>query len=274
MSKFNLPFQVDQVVEVKSFEDGYRGAWFRCKILDIFTERKELHYRLEYVDYPDETIHTTQVYQRFKGGKEKHRMIRPPYPPVCHESEFQGNTEEPLLVIHGSWKVGDLVDWYQDDCYWSGTIMEMKEDEAVQMELIPPPYGQGEEYKALCKDLRPSLEWSPEDGWKLPSSMDGQTRQCAKLVSRKNEDACETRNVKRAKQQKTTESDTKLELNGEGQLQLNIMESDSIEAAVYDLEELIVRIEWIKDMLSPDGGGGSESSWKYEDHRPSSSSGM
>ena len=55
---------------------------------------------------------------------------------------------------------------------------------------------------------------------------------------------------------------------GNGEIRQNIDESDSIEAAVYDLEELIVRIEWIKNMLSPDVGGGS--TWKYQDYRPSS----
>ncbi|CAN8255304.1 unnamed protein product [Cochlearia groenlandica] len=208
-------------------------------------------------------------------------MIRPPYPPVCHESEFSGNTEKPLWVIHGCWKVGDLVDWCQDDCYWSGTIMEMMEDEVVQMELIPPPYGQGENYKAMCSDLRPSLEWSPVDGWKLPSMIKlllkrekcQLNHELLKLTEKKHEllrepfksyifPACEIVNERRVKQH---------ELKGEGELRLNIMESDSIEAAIYDLEELIVRIEWIKDMLSPDGERGSESSWIYEDHRPSSS---
>ena len=55
---------------------------------------------------------------------------------------------------------------------------------------------------------------------------------------------------------------------GRGEIRLNIEESDSVEAAVYDLEELIVRIEWIKKMLSPDVGEGS--TWKYQDYRPSS----
>lgn len=55
---------------------------------------------------------------------------------------------------------------------------------------------------------------------------------------------------------------------GNGEIRQNIDESDSIEAAVYDLEELIVRIEWIKNMLSPDVGEGS--TWKYQDYRPSS----
>lgn len=60
-------------------------------------------------------------------------------------------------------------------------------------------------------------------------------------------------------------------LKGEGDLRLNIMESDTKEAAVLDLEELIVRIQWLKGMLAQDESNSSEkSSWKYVDYRPSS----
>ncbi|KAL0742375.1 hypothetical protein Bca4012_083888 [Brassica carinata] len=48
--------------------------------------------------------------------------------------------------------------------------------------------------------------------------------------------------------QKMTEADMQ-QVKGSGEIRLNIDESDSIEAAVYDLEELIVRIQWIKKML-------------------------
>lgn len=57
-------------------------------------------------------------------------------------------------------------------------------------------------------------------------------------------------------------------LKGDGDLRLNIMESESIEAAFLDLEELIVRFEWLKDKLTPDPS--EKSSWKYEDYCQSS----
>lgn len=103
-------------------------------------------------------------------------MVRPKYPPHYHESDLlkingdEDREEEPLIVVHGSWKVGDLVDWCKDDAFWSGKVLETNEnEEAVQVELLPPPLGEGKIYEALCKDLRPSLEWSLQDGWKLPS---------------------------------------------------------------------------------------------------------
>ncbi|CAA7029159.1 unnamed protein product [Microthlaspi erraticum] len=259
MTQIILPFKVGQIVEMKSFKRGYRGAWFRCKIVDISTKRKELFYSLEYIDYTEDGIDKVRVYEKSRDGK-RHLMIRPKYPSHYHESDDQ---EEPLLVDNGSWKVGDLVDWCKDGAFWSGKVLEANEnEETVQVELLPPPLGEGEIYEALCKDLRPSLDWSLKDGWKLPS-LNGQKRQCAKLLKRKNEEE----QTERAKKQKR-ERAMGLLTGNEG-LRLNITDSKSVDAAVFDLEELIVRIEWLKGLLTPDVGDGSY--WEYEDYCPSSS---
>jgi len=77
-------------------------------------------------------IHSTKVFQQLEGGNEKCLMIRPVYPPQCRENEVDGGLEE-ALVVHGSWKVGDLVDWWEAYCYWSGTVLEVKENESVQV---------------------------------------------------------------------------------------------------------------------------------------------
>lgn len=60
---------------------------------------------------------------------------------------------------------------------------------------------------------------------------------------------------------------TKKLVGDEEDLALNIMESESIEAAVMDLEEIVVRIEWIKGMLSLNS---ENSTWIYQDYHPSS----
>ncbi|KAL1198317.1 hypothetical protein V5N11_026847 [Cardamine amara subsp. amara] len=266
MNEIDLPFKVGEVVETKSFLVGYRGAWFQCKILEIYMLKGNLFYKLEYVNYPDEAPHETKVFEKPRGGKKNHLMIRPTYPPVYHESEvlkLKRHLDEPLVVVHGSWKVGDLVDWCKDDCYWSGKIVELMDNDAVQIDLFPKPVGEGSTYEGLCEDLRPSLEWSLEDGWKVPFTMkDGKRRQCAKLITPiKTEDT--KHDVKGNGGLKSTQ-----EVKSNGGLKLNIMESDSIEAAVLDIEELIVRIKWLKRKLNPDVG---ESCWKYEDHIASSS---
>ncbi|KAL0710356.1 hypothetical protein Bca4012_017334 [Brassica carinata] len=288
MAQTSLPFKVGETIEVRSFEGGYRGAWFRCKILNIYTKEGKLFYSLKYLDYDEEEIHQTQVYQRFEDEEKEWLMVRPSYPPYYQEREVRKieADQAPLVVVHSSWKVGDLVDWWKDDCFWCATVLAAKIKEPLQIELFPPPLGEGEIYSALRKDVRPSLNWSPEDGWTVPST-DGRKSQSVKLVKRVDhvpQDVCQTgkeqtekikkQKTERAKKQKTErDMPQKTERNmqqvkGNGEISLNIDESDSVEAAVYDLEELIVRIEWIKKMLSPDVGEGS--TWKCQDYRPSS----
>ncbi|XP_018472810.1 uncharacterized protein LOC130503760 [Raphanus sativus] len=282
MAQTNLPFKVGQTLEVRSFEEGYRGAWFRCKILNIYTKEGKLFYSLKYLDYGTEDIYHTQVYQRFEEEEKEWLMVRPSYPPFYYERYVRKieADQAPLVAVYGSRKVGDLVDWRYKGCFWCATVMELERN-ALQIELFPPPLGEGETYKASRADVRPTLDWSLEDGWTVPS-MDGRKSQSVKLLKREKgdhvpQDVCQTgkeQKPERAKKQKTervkrqkTEGDMQQVKDSED-IRLNIDQSNSVEAAVCDLEELIVRIEWIKKMLSPDVG--EVSTWKYQDHRPSS----
>ncbi|MCH82222.1 hypothetical protein A2U01_0003023, partial [Trifolium medium] len=94
-------------------------------------------------------------------------MVRPCYPTIYRKSEkLDVNTiSEVIVIVDDAWKVGDLVDWFSDGCYWCGTVTEVFGDDKVQVDLLPHPLGEGDTYKALTKDLRPSLDWSPEKGW-------------------------------------------------------------------------------------------------------------
>lgn len=66
-------------------------------------------------------------------------MIRPLFPRQCHENEALVKEDglEEALVVHDLWKVGDLVDWWKDHCYWCGTVLEVKEDESVEVRSYP-----------------------------------------------------------------------------------------------------------------------------------------
>ncbi|KAG2262238.1 hypothetical protein Bca4012_013113 [Brassica carinata] len=163
MSQTYLPFKDGQTVEVRSFEHGFRGAWFRCKIVRIYKVEGKLYYSLKYLDYENEEIHEQQVFQRFEDEEKEFLMVRPSYPSV---HKIKADQE----LARGSWKVGDFVDWHKDDCYWSGTVSAIKNNGALKVELYPPPRGEGDTCNALSKDLRPSLEWSLEDGWTSPST--------------------------------------------------------------------------------------------------------
>uniref|UniRef100_A0A9I9E1Y1 Agenet domain-containing protein n=2 Tax=Cucumis melo TaxID=3656 RepID=A0A9I9E1Y1_CUCME len=349
-----LPFEVGQLVESRCFLIGYRGAWFRCKIKDIGWRMGSLSYELEFVDFPDEELKWTKPFQKPPAafgipstGPKGQLMVRPQFPQVYREKQLSDvctNSQlEVTVVVNDVWKVGDLVDWWKDNCYWSGKIIAILGDEEVKVELLPPPFGEGLAYRASSKDLRPSLDWSPESGWMVPNmKMNGST-QCARVINNGSVDlgaqnvsvgyeieppagksspslALQTssmqpsRGLKRSLSDKAsnekhehTESnrvnctlendssfpavklDAATEVGGtrsdvvgcnDGQfvettvpdVSLNSTSHGSLEDAILDLEELINRIKWIKQIL--DGGMGlpndSESSWEFVEHRSSS----
>lgn len=53
-------------------------------------------------------------------------MVRPAFPFFLCESEEPLEAPSNVLVaVHEMWKVGHLVDYLCDDCYWSATIVEL-----------------------------------------------------------------------------------------------------------------------------------------------------
>lgn len=62
-------------------------------------------------------------------------MVRPSYPPHYQERQVRKieADQAPLVVVHGSWKVGDLVDWWKDDCFWCATVLAAKMKEPLQV---------------------------------------------------------------------------------------------------------------------------------------------
>ncbi|KAL4590374.1 hypothetical protein LXL04_003303 [Taraxacum kok-saghyz] len=168
----DLKFEVGQLAETKSFEEGYRGAWFRCKIKNINLKKNQIF--AEYYDFPEEEITWTMIYELPDYGREskqikKQLMVRPPYPPMYHKSEMPpvNLITEVCVVFNGEWKVGDLVDWRKTDCYWSGKVSKILTDDEVQIQFTLPPTGQGGVNEAFYKDIRPSLHWSLIEGWTL-----------------------------------------------------------------------------------------------------------
>ncbi|KAF4365789.1 hypothetical protein F8388_003458 [Cannabis sativa] len=188
MAVRDLPFKVGASAESRSFSEGFRGAWFRCKIKDnIKGKRQKL--MLEYIDFPGEAPESILLYQKCptKTGKlqqKKEIMLRPPFPTVYRESEMPDvNTiSEVAVVFKDVRKIGDLVDWFTDSCYWSGRVIQILEDDMVEIELHPPPIGEGDSYKAFCKDLRPSLDWSSKCGWTVPTSLNSKHDPCARIL--------------------------------------------------------------------------------------------
>ncbi|XP_020553149.1 uncharacterized protein LOC105171662 isoform X2 [Sesamum indicum] len=186
-----LYFKVGELAEARSFQSGYRGAWFRCKIRDITKRKGHIGHVLEYYDFPDEKLKWTKLYQQVPPhhvgkGKEKHRelMLRPCYPPIYNKKQMPQVSEisEVAVIVDDSWKVGDLVDWWTTDCYWSGRITKLLGDDKAEIELHPPPLGEGSSYEVHVKDIRPSLDWSPQCGWSVPNQEGDTGGACAQLI--------------------------------------------------------------------------------------------
>nr|KYP67894.1 hypothetical protein KK1_021509 [Cajanus cajan] len=205
-------------------------------------------------------------------------MLRPSFPTFHYESEKLdvNTTSEVIVIVNNLWKVGDLVDWYTDGCYWSGSVTKILGNDKVQIDLLPPPLGEGSSYEALSKDLRPSLDWCPGKGWTVPMPMgDGCMQPCARIVNPANSDNVSSAHIKDA----SIENLEKANINGgyneypakkrsKKSLCLNSMSSNTIEAAIMDLEELVNRIKWLKGVLNlrMPLSDTKQPSWEFSQH--------
>lgn len=94
---------------------------------------------LEYIDYDGEDLDWVAVFQEnpasssqnSKGSTEV--MIRPSFPQwyYGHEPD-QLPVSDVTAVVDEAWKVGDMVDWLKDGCYWSGTITKLLKKDMVK----------------------------------------------------------------------------------------------------------------------------------------------
>ena len=64
-------------------------------------------------------------------------MLRPPFPQWCWEKHIPelGQKLDVLAVVSSPWKVGDLVDWWYTDCFWTGKIVELLGDDKVKVSI-------------------------------------------------------------------------------------------------------------------------------------------
>ncbi|XP_020101886.1 uncharacterized protein LOC109719548 isoform X2 [Ananas comosus] len=264
--KHRLPFKVGQEAEARSFITGFRGAWFRCKIKNIGFKKGKLGYYLEFFDFLDEKITWTKVYQKPPKHTNKPRgvmkmdlMVRPSFPPWYKESELldHHSTSGIVAIVDDTWKVGDLVDWWYDNCYWTGRVTQLLGEEKVLIELPQPPVGEGRSYCALCKDLRPSLDWSPENGWAIPISKEHEGCQYSvRLVHTHNQDS----NAERINMSTDLESNDAMEgihnCLYESSLSGNVKDSSDTEAmlnGLYDISCLRDEVTSSPDVLIENG---------------------
>lgn len=88
-------------------------------------------------------IRWTKLYQKPSSGNKskvinRQLMVRPYFPPVYRECQKPDiNTiSEVVVIVRDEWKVGDLVDWWADNCYWSATITKILGDGKARVIII------------------------------------------------------------------------------------------------------------------------------------------
>ncbi|PON91772.1 hypothetical protein TorRG33x02_123700 [Trema orientale] len=69
-----------------------------------------------------------------KSQQKLELMVRPPFPRIYHESQMPNvsTISEVAVIFSDTRKIGDLVDWFTDGCYWSGIVTKILEDETFQ----------------------------------------------------------------------------------------------------------------------------------------------
>ena len=62
-------------------------------------------------------------------------MVRPTFPRwyLEHEKPDQLPEANVVAIVSTPWKVGDLIEWWYTDCYWTGKIIELLGDDKVKV---------------------------------------------------------------------------------------------------------------------------------------------
>lgn len=62
-------------------------------------------------------------------------MVRPSFPPYFRESASPDSypDSDVVAIVEDEWRVGDLVDWWSDGCFWSGRVIQLLGNDRVQV---------------------------------------------------------------------------------------------------------------------------------------------
>ncbi|XP_024962304.1 uncharacterized protein LOC112502581 isoform X3 [Cynara cardunculus var. scolymus] len=283
-----LHLEVGQLAEMRTFVRGFRGAWFRCKIKDVFLEKNKI--LLEYYDFSDEEISWAKIYEVPHYGRKskqikKQLMMRPHYPQMHHTSEMPpvNSISEVCVINDGTWKVGDLVDWFEDSSYWSARVIKVLSDDKVKegqsscsAQLIFP--SQQDEVNCLDSEREEAsstsrisaaiaIEGGDRERQQEANKMNSeQVKMDGKAVisssSSSSEDSISTLHVEESKEEEVVVGSAEYSSS----IELNMMHEETLEATILDLEELANRIKWIKSILETNQDTSSLSSssrWKF-----------
>ncbi|XP_024638517.1 uncharacterized protein [Medicago truncatula] len=283
----DLTFRVGETIESKTFITGYRGAWFRCKIVKIGKKDGVASYSLAYPDYPDQKISQIKVYQipshitKSKASK-KELMVRPPFPTIYRESEkLDVNAfSEVIVIVNDEWKVGDLVDWFSDGCYWCGKVTEVFGNDKVQEEgcrcparIMNPASSDGSvnvgqsSYRTVERREQRSSVGNSVDIEEAGSKSGGTSISSSHIMDASIENFERTASNSRCNDDDYPAKKMRSNLS----LCLNSMSSNTMESAILDLEELVNKIKWLRAVLKSEVplSGAKRPSWEFLQHHAS-----
>ncbi|XP_024522885.1 uncharacterized protein LOC112343510 isoform X2 [Selaginella moellendorffii] len=161
-----VPFHVGEEVECTTFMEGYRGAWFRGKILEWKRPPSGARCLVRYLDFTDRD-YSHKLYQVVPNKRPmKRMMVRPAYPLMVAPAD-----PKEVSKLHSffdrDWAVGDHADYVLSGAFWECMVIEMVSAEVVKIRCPDFPFGEGGDYQVCKNELRPGLQWSMESGWSV-----------------------------------------------------------------------------------------------------------
>ncbi|XP_057525660.1 uncharacterized protein LOC130805063 isoform X3 [Amaranthus tricolor] len=300
-------FRIGQMLEARTFEKGFRGAWFRCKVKKVIRKKGRVAaYNVHYYDYIEEQEETVTLYasptESSSGQKAKRElMLRPHFPGYFHESDLPdlSTISEVIVAVADVWRVGDLVDWFFSGCFWSGTITDIIDDKRakerqsghIHARLIQP-LKQAPNLKLLVNEMdedQESITITPRSSLEFSHSISSHTSvsslsllntsghskkllQYTENISKKgmqdiggsatgkpscsdNVSGTYVQDVQAeiaaalSVEQQNHENGPAKKVQLNGTIALNSTRCDSIESTILDMEELVNRVKWLKQIL-------------------------
>ncbi|GAQ84158.1 hypothetical protein KFL_001780130 [Klebsormidium nitens] len=159
------PFEKGAVIETRSFQTGFRGAWFLSEVVAFHTDRSmpTQQVTIRNLSYPDDKPSKMCLYQVDPNDRgSRYLMVRPIPPrniPFGEDAPNPGQTDQPVFKHERQYAKGDKVDAYVLECWWSGTVRAISGKRA-RVEWRPEP------------NLRPTLRWAGKR-WHMLKNLTG-----------------------------------------------------------------------------------------------------
>ncbi|KAG9452277.1 hypothetical protein H6P81_005181 [Aristolochia fimbriata] len=142
------------VVEVVSYENEVRGAWYSAKVLTVKDGKAFVCYDERFVEEGSDHL---KEWVPLQGEGDRPPRIRIPHPMTAIiKSEGTRKRRRAATGIH-TWSVGDRVDVWMRNGWWEAVVTE--KDREDDTKITVQFSGDGQSSSVRVWNLRPSLEW-------------------------------------------------------------------------------------------------------------------